>query len=113
MKCIIFAALLTIGYCLNAKIPKRLEIGEDGGYTGLVVGISNTVGQDYTLIKLIQERLQDASRALYDATEGLAFLKKIHIIVPRNWVMPTEDDIRRYGLNYKGLLLFSSISIYY
>ena len=29
-----------------ASIPKKLEIDEEGGYVGLVVGISNTVAQD-------------------------------------------------------------------
>ena len=103
MKCILFAILVTIGNSLNAKVPKRLEIDDDGGYVGLVVGISNTVGSDYTLIRLLQGLLQDASRALYDATEGIAYLKKIHIVVPRNWIQPTDDDIGRYDINYKGI----------
>ena len=30
-----------------ASIPKKLEIDEEGGYVGLVVGISNTVAQDW------------------------------------------------------------------
>ena len=39
-----------------ASIPKKLEIDEEGGYVGLVVGISNTVGPDYSLVKLIRNR---------------------------------------------------------
>ena len=35
-----------------ASIPKKLEIDEEGGYVGLVVGISNTVAQDrFQIIK--------------------------------------------------------------
>ena len=97
-----FLILVKAAESITAKIPKKLEIEEDGGYVGLVVGISNTVAKDYSLIKLLQDRLQDASRALYDATEGMAYLKKIHIVVPRKWDKPTDDDTRRFDINFKG-----------
>jgi hypothetical protein len=28
---------------INSKLPRKLVIGEDGGYTGFTIGLSNTI----------------------------------------------------------------------
>ena len=81
-----------------------LELEPGGGYTGLVIGISNTVPEDYEIISMISEQMVQASRTLYEAAEGLVFLKKITIIAPSNWGMPTEGDINRYNMDFKGVV---------
>ena len=58
MRNLIILLFTNFAWQQTAKIPKKLEISEDGGYTGFVVGISNTVARDYSLIKMLEERLQ-------------------------------------------------------
>ena len=64
MRNFILLLLVPISRPQTAKIPKKLEIQEDGGYTGFVVGISNTVARDYSLIKMLEERLQAEAHKL-------------------------------------------------
>ena len=58
MRNLIILLLRNFAWPQTAKIPKKLEISEDGGYTGLVAGILNTIARDYSLIKMLEERLQ-------------------------------------------------------
>ena len=87
-----------------ATLPKGLELEQGGGYTGLVIGISNTVPEDYGLIAKISEQMVQSSRTLYEAAEGLVFIKKVTIIVPANWERPTVGDIERYNMDFKGVV---------
>ena len=96
--------IATVAWAQYATMPKGLELEAGGGYTGLVVGISNTVPEDYELIAMISEQMTQSSRTLYEAAEGLVFIKKVTIIAPANWEMPTEGDIERYGMNFKGVV---------
>ena len=90
----ILLALFAIGNALNAKVPKRLEIDEDGGYIGLVVGISDTVAADYTLIRLLQELLQaefskknipivslESRELLWDKTPPAAYAERVEVFI--------------------------------
>lgn len=75
----LFILLFTnLAWPQTAKIPKKLEISEDGGYTGFVVGISNTVARDYSLIKMLEERLQ--ARAWKVLNEVFSKFEKIPIL---------------------------------
>ena len=104
MKILSLLICVQIGYSQYASVPKTLEIDEDGGYVGLVIGISNTVAQDYSLPKLISEKIASASETLYEAAEGRVYIKKITIVAPGNWERPTENEILRNELNYKGVV---------
>ena len=96
--------IATVAWAQYAAMPNGLVLEAGGGYTGLVVGISNTVPEDYELIAMISEQMVQSSRTLYEAAEGLVFIKKVTIIAPANWEMPTEGDITRYGMNFKGVV---------
>jgi hypothetical protein len=49
---------------------------------------------DYSLVKLLREQLTIASKSLYDATGGITYLKKVHIVVPRTWDAPTQEKCK-------------------
>ncbi|CAG5096960.1 Oidioi.mRNA.OKI2018_I69.XSR.g14865.t1.cds [Oikopleura dioica] len=85
-----------------AKIHKTIRIGDDQGYEGFVIGISNTVKRDLSFVAGMSDKFTRVSKELWDSSNGRTFISEITIVLPENWEEPTEEEIAQHSLNYRG-----------
>jgi len=85
-----------------AKIHKSIRIGEDQGYEGFVIGISNTVKRDMSFIAGMRDKLMRVSKELWDSSGGRTFFSEVTIVLPEIWEEPTAEETDQFDLNYRG-----------
>ena len=70
-------------------------------YTGITVGISDHVKEDWNLVANLNELLTSFSVNLFKETANRIYVGDVNIIVPKTWSEPRTDDLKR-RLKYIG-----------
>ncbi|KAK7069277.1 hypothetical protein SK128_016169 [Halocaridina rubra] len=88
---IIMLGVVTVGGTSRAKLV-------DNGYEGVVVAISQEIDESLgpPIIKAIKEMIEESSRRLFRATQGRAYFRDVHILIPKSW---TNTQVNRTALN--------------
>ncbi len=65
---LIVLPVMTVFVWVQGSNPGDIQLSEDGGYSNILVAISEDVPQNDAVLDRLQEILEDTSEALYTAT---------------------------------------------
>ncbi|XP_033113723.1 calcium-activated chloride channel regulator 4A-like [Anneissia japonica] len=79
-----FVLLLSVFTVVHTSFPNKIAL-KDGGYTGVLVAISEDVPEDQSLIDKLKMDFINGSEFLFEATSKRVYWKEITFLIPTTW----------------------------